>query len=413
MRLSPDRTQYRPQQGFTILELMVALVIGAMLVGTASMALMLVMRVDRSSNTGISGANSAFQTGGRFVDDVSSVATVPGVTEVVSAGTTGCANATALLRLVGPGTSDAVLVRSYHRVTDGDSTTLVRRECSGADLTAALAAPADSTTVVTELDPASGSVSVSCDGGAVSSSCRIVSMTVLTSSGQEFTVRGSIGAALSPTPTTTPGSIRAPATGTCTIAASATTWGATGGPYAGDSNTTHAGDATMYTYNDSNRRNSYLRFDLTQPCSGAGEPWPTLPGGRNITGVTLQLAYTGKTNSSCWIFPGISYDGQILDPLNDVSTWSEATLKGSNMPNGIHSGHSYSFDVAGPGALTNHSNTAITNTVKQWYAAGGWVNNGWRLQRSSPGDTCGNSNMFASRHASAALRPRLVITWGP
>jgi len=169
----------------------------------------------------------------------------------------------------------------------------------------------------------------------------------------------------------------------------------------------------MYTYDDTNQRRSFLKFDLTQPCADASPVWATLPGGRNIVNVTLYLTYMGKSSDSCGIFPGISYDGQKLEPLNAASVWSEASLTGSNMPGGT-TGSNYSFSVANAGSPTAHVNTAISDAVKHWYASNDWVNNGWRLSRSNAGDTCGKSNQFASRfEPNAALRPRLVISWGP
>ena len=64
--------------------------------------------------------------------------------------------------------------------------------------------------------------------------------------------------------------------------------------------------------------------------------------------------------------------------------------------------------------LVSHSSAQLLDAVKHWYAPNDWVNNGWRLSRSGVGDTCGRSNLFASRfNANADLRPRLVISWGP
>lgn len=415
----PDlrRMDRRAQAGFTLVELLVALVIGGLIIGSAALALNFSVRQDDSSRTSLQASNSAFRTGTRFADDVASVSAVPGVTDLITAGTTGCGNSTSVLRLVGAGPGGTVLVRSYHRAVAGTGTQLVRRECSGASLAAALGGVAAANVVVDDLDPASSSTAVDCDGAAVSSNCRVVTMTVRTAgssvaTGRTFQVRGSIDSALQPTPTTTPALVVAPVTGTCTIPASATAWGATGGA-AGSSSDVHNGDGNLYTYNDTNQRRSFLKFDLTQPCAGPSDSWPTLPGGRNITSATLYIAYLGKYDPSC-CGAGISKDGQVLEVLNDSSTWSEATLNGSNMPGGVRSG-SYGFNVATQGALTAHTDTTtILTAVKNWYAPGGWVNNGWRLSRSGAGDTLGKVNVFASRfNATTNLRPKLVITWGP
>ena len=401
------------QRGFTVAEVLLALLIGGLVVASTAMALNFAVGQNRRSSGSIADSNSAFRTGSRFGDDVASVGPVSGVTDVVAVGVTGCGNDTAVLRLVGPSSTGQVLVRSYHRVTSGTKTKLVRRECSGASLSAATTASASSSTVVTDLDPATTSTAVTCDGAAVSSSCRVVQMVVTPRGGGPFSVRGTIGAALAPTATTTPVPVQAPASGTCTIMASATTWGATGG-YAGSSGTNHNTDPTMYTYDDTNQRRSFLKFDLTQPCADATPVWPTLPGGRNITNVTLYLAYMGKSSDSCGIFPGISYDAQTMEPLNDASIWAESTLTGATMPSGLRSGFAYNFNVSNQGSVTAHVNAAISDAVKHWYASGDWVNNGWRLSRSGGGDTCCKSKQFASRfQTNTALRPKLVITWGP
>ena len=172
----------------------------------------------------------------------------------------------------------------------------------------------------------------------------------------------------------------------------------------------------MATYNDGNTRRSFMKFDLTQPCVDASPDWPTLPGGRNLTNAVLQLAWMGDSSDSCGIFPGINYDGQRIEPLTNTAVWDEATLNGSNMPSGsqIRSGFTYDFNAGSQGSLASHSDSKLLDAVKHWYAANDWVNNGWRLSRSGAGDTCGRSNLFASRHnTSAGLRPRLVISWGP
>lgn len=398
------------QSGFTLVELLLSLAVGALILGSAAFSLSVTRRSNHSSSADIASSNSAFQTGSRFADDVSSVGPVAGVTSPVGAGETGCGGVSSLLRLIGP-TADGtgVQVRSYHDTINDGQAMLQRRTCTGADISAALTAIPSASNVVRDLATGPGSLTATCDDGPITSACRVVEMNVKTISGRTFTVRGTVKAALTPTPTTAPTPVIAPPTGTCTIMASETTWGATGG-YAGGSGDLHAGDGTMYTYNDSNRRNSFLRFDLTQPCVGAGDPWPTLPGGRTLNSVTLQLAYMGKSYNGCC---GISRDGQIMQPLSADSNWSEATLRGDNMPGGVRGGNDYKFSVAAAGSLTSHTGSGIINSVRQWYAAGGWTNNGWILKRDGVGDTFGKSNKFASRFDSnPALRPRLVITWG-
>jgi len=398
----------RRQGGFTVVELLVAIAVTGLVIGSAGVALNLTSRQNAESAESLSSSNGAFQTGTRFADDVASVTPVSGVTDLIAAGVPGCGGTTAVLRLVGSNAGGEVQVRSYDRSTAASRTELVRRECTGGDLAAALAAAGAATTVVSNLDPAASSTAVDCDGGTVGVSCRVLTMTVSTASGRVFAVRGSVAAALNPTPTTAPQLSVAPVVGTCTIPASATAWGTTGWGAGGSSSTNYNPDQLLYTYNDGNQRRSFLKFDLTQSCVGASDSWPTLPGGRNITGATLYLAYMGKVGC-CF-----SYDGHIIEALNDTSTWSEATLTGSNMPGGVRSGASATFSVSNQGTLSAFTGPAIVDAVKGWYAPGGWVNNGWRLSRSGAGDTTGKSNTFASRfNADTAVRPKLVITWGP
>ena len=412
----PPRTSHRAGQGgFSLLEILVGMLIGLLVVAAAVFLFNFATGQERRSTGSISASNSAFRTGNRFADDIASVSPVAGVSDPVAVGVTGCGGSSAVLRLVGTDGSGQVQVRSYHRVVDGSRVELERRSCVGATEAAALAAAPSASTVVTALDPGPGAVSVTCDGGPVGPTCRVVEMTVRTADRLTFTVRGTVGSVLAPTATTTPTPVQAPDVGTCTIMASATTWGATGG-YAGSSTATHGGDPLMATYNDSNTRRSFMKFDLTQPCADASPVWPTLPGGRNLTNAVLQLAWMGDSSDSCGIFPGINYDGQVIEPLGDTAVWDEATLNGSNMPSGsqIRSGFSHNFSAGAQNTLVSHSSAQLLDAVKHWYAPNDWVNNGWRLSRSGGGDTCGRSNLFASRfNANVDLRPRLVISWGP
>lgn len=396
------------QGGFAIVELLVSLLIAVLVIGVTVSALAVTRRSNKSGEENLTSSNSAFQAGSRFGDDVASVGPVSGVTQVVATGEPGCGGTTSALRLIGPrpdGTG--VQVRSYHQVTDGSDQVLRRRSCAGSNLSAALAAsPTSDVVIVSDLATGSGAVQVTCDGAAVSASCQVVEMAVDTATGRSFTVRGSVASVLSPTPTTTPVPVVAPVTGTCTIMASETTWGGTGG-VAGSGNGS-GGDALMYTYNDLSQRMSFLRFDLTQPCAeGASGDWLTLPGGRNITAAKLYLTSFSRS--------GINYD-QVLAPLAASSTWTEAGLTGANMPMATVGGSSYeyTFKSANNGVLTEYISSPITETVKQWYKAGGWVNNGWILRRSGAGDGFGYFYKFASRHnPTVALRPKLVVSWGP
>lgn len=419
---SPGTTRRQlNQSGFSMVELLAALAIAVVIMGVSLMALTVTRRADSKGSENLTSSNSAFLTGSRFADDVASVGPVNGISQLVDSGQSGCGDSTSAVRLIGPAVSGTgVQVRSYHVVTDADATTLTRRTCAGANLTAAVTStPQSTSTVVSDLSNGGSPVVVTCDDSpTITDSCRRVEMTVQTRSGRSFTVRGTIGSILSPTPTTAPAPVIAPVSGTCTILATETTWGSKAAFGIGNGDN-HAGDQLMYTYQEGAvgagfHRYSYVKVNLGGPCLPGGD-WATLPGGRSITGATLQLAYTGKSYNGCC---GISYDGQTLEPLAAGSIWSEPTLTGNNMPTAVRSGFDYSFSVSSSGTLVGHSDPKILDTVKKWYLPGSdpnsWVNNGWILRRSGGGDTLGKHNTFASRsNSNTSLRPRLVITWGP
>lgn len=400
----------RPDDGFTVIELLVAMVITIMILAAITNLVIVAHRTDQDVQDSSRSSQAAFTAATYFDADVAAATAVGGVNAVQRAAT-GCGGTQAAVVLTGVGKTDPVDVRSYTVRADGGHAVLERRTCVGATAAAALAAD-HATRRIARVEP--GSVTVTCDSDTTvppggDAGCRRVTLSFRTDTGRDVSVEGLLTSVATPTPTTTPTPVTAPTTGTCTIVADQTTWGATGGA-AGSSSSTHAGDALMYTYNDSNQRRSFLHFDLTRPCEPGGT-WPTLPGGRSLTSVKLQLAYMGHNNAYCSIFPGISYDGHVIQALDTPSTWSEATLTGSNMP-GAMRGSTYTFNRGNQGALTDHVDSAITTAVTGWYN-GTWTNNGFRLSRSSVGDTCGRSSQWASRsNGNAALRPRLVITWG-
>jgi len=152
---------------------------------------------------------------------------------------------------------------------------------------------------------------------------------------------------------------------------------------------------------------SYLRFDLSSPCTGAGEPWPTLPGGRTIVTASLSIGYLGT--SGCCV-SGSEHSIRAVGP----GTWSEATLTGNNRITGTL-GSAVDFNAPGSDPTNvNLAGGAITTAVQQWYTPGGWKNNGFVLARSTGGDTTGKTRQWATRHYSdPKYWPRLVVTWGP
>lgn len=419
----------RSQAGLSMLELMTALIIAALIVGSVVAGLGVIRRTNQLSSENLTSSNSAFLTSGQFSDDVASVGPVSGVSDLVAAGATGCGGSTSALRLMGlTADGSAVQVRSYHVNAVGDRTELRRRTCTGTSLgTATSSSTFSNSLLVRDLATGPAPVSITCDGGdPVTPHCHVVEMRVETATGRDFDLRGTIASVMNPSPTTSIAPAVAPPSGKCTLVATETTWGGTGG--VAGSGDGRSGDVRMYTYDDTNQRNSYLRFDLTKPCIGANDTWPSLPGGRNLTGATLQLNYTGKSSTTCWFLgdiAGVSREGQVLQPLSGTANWTEATLTGANMPTSVYGDNTYkvTFDteykfttgeVKNPPLVKQLSQTGIIEAVKKWYTAGVWTNNGWILRRSSVGDTCSVSNMFASRHDSnAARRPQLIIKWGP
>ncbi len=395
------------ERGTNLVELLAVMVITGLIVAVLASVVKVSAKSNAQAKVSTESSTSTFDLTAFFAEDASSAGPVSGA-DPIELGQTGCGSGTSAVRFVGPGsTAGTVTIRSYIAVTAGTKTTLERRMCTGATLAAAAAATPTVRVVVTDLK--AGTTTATCDV-LPTANCQTATLTATTSSGRDLVVMGRIQAVLAPTPTTAVSPVTAPATGTCTLLADRTAWGATGG-VAGDSGTNHGNDGETQTYDDTNQRRTFLHFDLTSPCQDSPLSWATLPGGRLLTSVTLKLAYLGKTNDKCWIFPGISYDSQVLQALDNSSTWTEAGLTGSNMP-GTMRGSTYTFNVSGSGSLTTHTNTTISDAVNGWYQ-GTWVNNGFRLSRSSVGDTCGDANRFASRHNSnTALVPRLVITWG-
>ncbi|MEI2637755.1 MAG: prepilin-type N-terminal cleavage/methylation domain-containing protein [Microthrixaceae bacterium] len=137
---SPGTTRRQlNQSGFSMVELLAALAIAVVIMGVSLMALTVTRRADSKGSENLTSSNSAFLTGSRFADDVASVGPVNGISQLVDSGQSGCGDSTSAVRLIGPAVSGTgVQVRSYHVVTDADGTTLTRRTCAGANLTAAV-----------------------------------------------------------------------------------------------------------------------------------------------------------------------------------------------------------------------------------------------------------------------------------
>ena len=85
----------------------------------------------------------------------------------------------------------------------------------------------------------------------------------------------------------------------------------------------------MATYNDSNTRRSFMKFDLTQPCADASPGGP--PAGRTeLDQRGAPVGVDGRLVGLVRDLPGINYDGQVIEPLGNTAVWDEATLNGEH-----------------------------------------------------------------------------------
>lgn len=398
----------RSESGLSLIEVVVAMMISGVIMAVLVNVLVGSTRSARDTSNSIQSSTSAFRASTYFANDVATAGVAPGSTQPVSRAVNGCGGTTAVVRIVGPGQSSGTIVRSYHQISTAEGSILERRVCSGTDLNAALGAT--HTDIVVAKDLNSSPVQISCSGDSPTppfddSGCTSVELTATTTTTRVLTAKGRTRSAQSPTATTAVAPPTAPATGTCTLLASDTAYTGTGS----GSNSTHANQPQMPTYNRflGFKNYSYLRFDLTGPCTGAGDPWPTLPGGRTIVTASLSIGYLG-TAGCC-----ISYKEHSVTAVGP-GTWSEATLTGNNRITGTL-GSAVDFDAPGSNPTNvNLTGGAITTAVQQWYTPGGWKNNGFVLARRTGGDTTGKTRQWATRlYGNATYRPRLVVTWGP
>lgn len=198
---------HRAQAGFTLIEVLVAVAITALLIGLVGGALVVTQRSTDTTAGSFVSSNSAFRTSARFADDVAGVGPASDVTSgFVTSGLPGCGGSPAVVRLVGPGSpSSTVRVRSYQVAGTPSAPALIRNECTGATLAAALAADATSTEVVPNLATTSA-VTALCNGEAFAPGveCDAVSMSIVTATGLSYTLDASVRAARTPTAVTLP-----------------------------------------------------------------------------------------------------------------------------------------------------------------------------------------------------------------
>lgn len=409
-RPSIRHLRHRGQAGLTLVELLVAMAITAIILPVAVTVFFLTVRSSAQSTDRLTSSNSALQTNARFVDDIRSAQSLPGAT-AIARNQPGCGgDSSSVLRVVGE-TNGVVEVRSYSIVAS--NTALVRRVCSGVTLADALAAPPRSSDVTTDLSSAPDAVDVTCRAnagatpapvGSGDAQCRVVSMRVRTSSGYEFTLLGERDSTQSPVSSTT-------TLKKCTLLASADTWVSSYDPDTNYGRETHMSvfwrrtGAYGYVF-------SFFQIDLLGPCTGPGEPG-YLPGGKPLDSATLQLWLIRNGTPDCCGYESVHMLRVVGDP------WDENTLTWHKRPAVVSDIPVHEFQTGRPFSGERPFTFNVLNEVSQWYANvgnGGRPNYGWRMDRGDapiPDDT-GTSNGFwwGSRdNPDAGKWPVLTVTW--
>lgn len=409
----------RSQAGFTLVELLVALGIGALIVAAVASALMLSWRLVGKTTDDVTSSRSAFQTNARFARDIANGATTDG-SNAIGRGKPGCGgDATSVLRIV---RADAAKVTVVSYSAAGGA--LERRTCEGPDLAGALAAPTRSTSskVVPNLATAPDATSVVCresvDGpeqpvnDAGDAGCNFVSLTVRTGTGFVFTVDGERDAKLAAPPPVTTTLKR------CTLVASMDTWVSS---YAGDQLSGPDVHLNVFTrWNGS--LVSFIKMDLLGPCTGPDEP-SNLPGGKRLMSADLQLwmlrwgpswECTNPTTHRVRVLSQHPWD----DP-NAILHWDEVNVTWNTRPEPKPEAPDTftTFEAVNDVGLYS---VPVLSTVQKWYAYtgspdGDWYNNGWQIDRSGIG-ACDSEKdggwWWGSReNPDPKVWPRLVVTW--
>lgn len=448
----------RNEAGFSLLELLLAMVIGTMLIGVVSMVIFSTMRNTERTSEHLVSSSGAFRTSNRFADDVNTAGTgrtlanPTGVTLFpISRSSPGCGNESAAVVMTGPSATGVTKI-SYHQV----GSTLVRRTCEGATDAAALASTSVSSKEIVD-DLAPSGLEVTCRASATSpvnpappdpssndEQCRIVTMAVTTTTGYSFTVEGTR------TGTDTPGQAapEPPVKKQCTLFPS------------GD--TTVSSHTNEWTLNLAsadrdgapvlaarqgagalNRRFFYVKFDLGSPCVGENEP-TALEAGVDIVRADFSLYFYDIPPQG-----GARGDDKRHEMLvlGDGAVWGEHDLTFENSPWRSQPNMEHfieDVDISQPSAplreFTVYRNPQsdpancephrvqcrispvdVTQEVIQWYRNAvddttGWRNNGWLIRRE-PGlpfdryDDYDRGYRFGSRESTPATRPLLVIEW--
>lgn len=405
----------RDQRGFTLVELLVAMMISALIVAVVSSALITSMRSTAIAEESFTASGSAVKTTTWFADDVSmsqNVAEGPGVRRDVP----GCGgDPHAVVRFVSTEPADGddgILVHSYSLVDGASNRTLERRTCRGEDLDAALAAEPRIQRVVDRLADGDDVVEVTCRatpgadpapaGADGDRQCRLVDLRAETEGGFAFELHGR------QQPVRAPGESSTGAVRRCTMLATADTT-----IKSNNHDQVRGTFPELNTYMTTERRSAAMvRVDLFTPCIGSDEP-EFLPGGKQLTSATLRLFYFAPTN---FLYKDTEHE---LLPIAD-GDWEEGNMTWDRWEDldFVVGGNRYSFQAPW-NARNVWVDLPVLDEVTRWYQ--GEVNRGWILRRRDWGN---HDNWFLSddrneegyRWASREnpdpqTWPRLVVTW--
>lgn len=411
-RTGTCRTHRREdQRGVTLIELLIGMAISGIIVTAAAGLFIQTSQTSATTRARLAGSASALQTNARFVDDIRS-ATPIGPALAVARGQQGCGGDSASLLRVLVQSGDDVEVRSYSLAAGGG--VLQRRVCSGADLTAALAASGEVSEVASELAGGAGAPTVTCRANPGASpapltpagdeQCRIVTLDVKTTSGYAFQLKGHRDSNQTPVVSNT-NSKR------CTLVSSADTWISSYDP-----NTNYGREWHMSAFRrksgSSGYVTSFLMVDLLGPCTGPGEP-AFLPGGKRILSADLQLWLIRNGSPDC-----CGYESEHgLRVLGDP--WDEATVTWNSRPNVRSGSNTQIFQTGRPFTVQKPFTFTVLDEVNRWYkgpSAGGWPNYGWQLDRGdtpAADDTGGDNGFWWGARESSDVRhwPKLTVTW--
>ena len=409
------------EEGFTLVELLIGLVIMVLVVGALSQVIISVsFNADRTV-TRVTSSGSAFLTGARFAEDVgtsSAIGTAPPVSRAV----TGCGGDTsALVRFLSVSGSPGagVVVTSYSVTPDR---VLERRTCAGTSVDDALAAMPRVIAVVPELALSPKPVTVECraTAGALAApatvagdiQCRLVAMTVLTKDRYSFTVRGlrSEGSSTG----------SAPVLRQCTLVVS------DDANVYQDQPDRNFNDRDDYGESPGGRNfiedrskagkiiSGYFRFNLSGPCDGtaSGEP-AFMPPQRTLTSASLRLVFHDATqnlsNQKCTSQHNLDVLARAWDPA--TLTWNTSPVQQFPLDGLQPIRHGFTTQATW---VDRPFTVNVLPEVRHWYPSpggGDWANRGWIVSDMPNGCDEHESNKFMSKGSNNALTPRLVLSW--